>query len=169
MSQRKRLLAAKPDSVVNPKPFNDRIGIFYPLANGSDLFKSTYTTVDQVISNLKILFNTSKGERPFHPTFGSSLHDMLFEQITSEEDFQDKIRSSVQDAIEEWLPYLAITKLEVTIGNNYIDGIEDNDHAVTINLQLNIVGTNIYIPIRFFINETGNLRVVQLTGSDLHG
>jgi hypothetical protein len=67
---------------INPidlKP-NKAVGVMLPLG-GSPMFKSSYTTEQQAISNLKNLLLTTKGERPFQPLFGSDIYSLLFENI----------------------------------------------------------------------------------------
>jgi hypothetical protein len=52
------------------------------LTTGTSVFNSTYTTVDQVKSNMINFLLTNKGERMLNPSFGSNLQSQLFENIT---------------------------------------------------------------------------------------
>jgi len=54
------------------------------LTTGAPVFTSTYTTIDQVKSNMINFLLTNKGERVFNPGFGSNLQNQLFENITDE-------------------------------------------------------------------------------------
>lgn len=54
------------------------------LTTGTAVFTSTYTTIDQVKSNMINFLLTNKGERIFNPGFGSNLQNQLFENITDE-------------------------------------------------------------------------------------
>jgi uncharacterized protein len=56
------------------------IGISLPF-NGSTGFNSTYTTADQLKTNILSFLLTNRGERLFQPTFGASLRNFIFEQI----------------------------------------------------------------------------------------
>jgi phage baseplate assembly protein W len=58
------------------------IGISLPF-NGSTGFNSTYTTANQLKTNLLSFLLTNRGERLFHPTFGASLRNFIFEQISN--------------------------------------------------------------------------------------
>jgi hypothetical protein len=39
--------------------------------------------------------------------------------------------------------------------------VNDPSHAIGIKLELQIVGTNIYLPIQIFISDTGNLSIEE--------
>jgi uncharacterized protein len=56
------------------------IGISLPF-NGSTGFNSTYTTADQLKTNILSFLLTNRGERLFQPSFGASLRNFIFEQI----------------------------------------------------------------------------------------
>ena len=59
------------------------VGIMLPMTgDDGSLFKLSYTTQDQAISNLKNLLLTIRGERPMQPLFGTNIQKSLFEQIT---------------------------------------------------------------------------------------
>ena len=100
------------------------------------LCDQSYSTEDQLISNVKNLVLTRRGERIMQPMFGTTLQDALFEQNT--ELLTQTVRSSIEDAIKFWLPYVDITELTVTpviavLGNQ-------EDHGVTISLRIALNG-----------------------------
>jgi len=95
------------------------------------------------------------------PEFGTELRYILFENITDEGEFIDRIKGDIIGAITTWIPYVGITSLDVNI-NMADDGrVDDPSHAVGIFLELKITGTNIYLPIQIFISDTGNLRIQE--------
>ena len=65
-----------------PIDYNYRkaVGFALPM-DGNAVFRPTYTTRDQIKSNLINYMLTNKGERGFNPNFGSNLRALLFEQI----------------------------------------------------------------------------------------
>ena len=67
----------------NPIDIEQRVavGVSIPF-NVNDVFNKTYTTTDQIKSNIINYILTDKGERVFNPDFGSSLRRYVFENIT---------------------------------------------------------------------------------------
>ena len=61
------------------------IGIKLPMEMGVDgTFKRTKTALEQTKYNIINLLKTMKGERLGQPEFGSTLHEVLFEQMDDE-------------------------------------------------------------------------------------
>jgi phage baseplate assembly protein W len=73
------------------------IGISLPF-NGSIGFNSTYTTADQLKTNILSFLLTNRGERLFQPTFGASLRNFIFEQISNNtiEDLNEIFKSKIE-------------------------------------------------------------------------
>jgi phage baseplate assembly protein W len=156
--RRKTLISnVEPNSTVGALP----IGITLPFNNQHGIFNQSFTNRDQVLSNVKNLLLTAKGERYMLPEFGTEIQFVLFENITSEDEFSERIRSEISDAISTWLPYLTIQKLTVDINMSEDGRISDPTHAVGIRLDLLISGTNIYLPIQIFISDTGALTIQE--------
>jgi phage baseplate assembly protein W len=59
------------------------VGVSIPF-NGNAVFNSTYTTDNQIQSNLINFILTNKGERIQDPNFGTNLTNYIFESITSD-------------------------------------------------------------------------------------
>ena len=157
--RRKSIIINEPSSSINyyVKP----IGVTIPFNNPNGIFYQSYTNRVQVYSNVKNLLLTAKGERYMQPEFGTELRYILFENITDEGEFIDRIKGDIIEAITTWIPYVGITSLDVNI-NMADDGrVDDPSHAVGIFLELKITGTNIYLPIQIFISDTGNLRIQE--------
>ena len=94
------------------------IGISLPIQAGMNgYFNQTYTTLTQVGSNLINLLLTIPGERYMQPTFGSKLHEYIFEQF--DDYIEDGIIDSITRSIEEWLPYVQIHELTVIPDEDY--------------------------------------------------
>ena len=66
---------------VNPLDLQKNIAIGVSLPFNRP-FNSTYTTKDQIKSNLVNLLLTTRGERIMNPLFGTDLRNFLFEGIT---------------------------------------------------------------------------------------
>ena len=127
---------------VNPLDLqkNIAIGISLPF-NGPGVFKSTYTTKDQIKSNLVNLLLTDKGERVMNPNFGTNLKRFLFEGITDNnlETLKDNILNSI-------LSYIS----EITVTNIILVPNTDNNLVdLTIEYYLNISQTPDQVTVQF--------------------
>lgn len=139
-------------------PYNDRpdkaLGILLPFNKSSDgrsdsqnymsgslsggsVFKQSYTTEQQAVSNLKNLLLTRKGERFLQPNFGTNIQNVLFDQNT--EDTAITLRSTLETDIETWLPYITL---------NNIDILRDPDRyafLIRITFSVTNIGANLVI------------------------
>lgn len=137
------------------------IGVTIPFDNPNGVFYQSYTHRQQVYSNLKNLLLTQKGERYMQPEFGTGIRLVLFENISSEDDFIERLSGEITDAISSWLPYLSIDSLNVNLNMSEDGRVDDSSHAVSISLNVSVTGTNIYLPIQIFISDTGELTIEE--------
>ena len=112
-------------------PTNSNTGGTPPVSSGNSLFRLSYITKDQVISNVRNLILTNKGERPMNPEFGTDIYNLLFEQNTL--DLEPKIRESIQKAFDTYMPLAKIEFLEV----------DQKEHKIHIALGFSVVEYNI--------------------------
>jgi phage baseplate assembly protein W len=97
----------------NNKSISDyAIGLSLPLQMGTATFNQTYDNLEQLKSNVKNLLLTNRGERLGLPTFGCGLQSLLFEP--NDEELEDKIYNTIENAINFWLPQLLIDSIEIT-------------------------------------------------------
>jgi phage baseplate assembly protein W len=88
------------------------IGITLPIQLGSTgYFEQAFNVITQLKSNFINLILTKKGERLHQPTFGCNIHRFIFEHITPENN--ERIRLSIIDAVEEWMPFLELLRMDV--------------------------------------------------------
>ena len=89
---------------INPidLPQNDKVavGVTFPF-DGPAVFNSSYTTKEQVKSNLINLLLTTPGERLMNPTFGVGIRNLLFEQVIEKELIKNRIIDGAQLNIPE--------------------------------------------------------------------
>ena len=128
---------------------NKAIGVQLPLG-GSPLFKLSYTTEEQAISNLKNLLLTRKGERPFQPLFGSDIYSILFEQIS--ENINNELEDTLRDDIKFWLPYIVVDSIVVNAKNDY--------NRVNINLVVRVTENGANTNITVLVSEQGDISIV---------
>jgi phage baseplate assembly protein W len=127
---------------VNPLDLqkNIAIGVSLPF-NGPGVFNSTYTTKDQIKSNLVNLLLTDIGERVMNPNFGCNLKKFLFEGITDIN--SELIINSLIDSISVFVP-------QVTVRDIILDPNPDsNSINLTVNYILNISNTPDEVTVQF--------------------
>ena len=97
---------------INPidLPQNDKVAIGVTLPfDGYGVFNSSYTTKEQVKSNLINLLLTDPGERLFNPTFGIGIRSLLFEQKIDRETLHIRI----SDGAARYIPEIQITDVRI--------------------------------------------------------
>lgn len=119
---------------------NKAVGISLPF-NGGGIFNKTYSTQDQVKSNLINLLLTYNGERILNPKFGADLPRLLFEPITN--DLIKKIQDQIITNVNVYIPEIILTNIEVT------PDIDRNTLYVMVEYQLKISGNKDKIIIDF--------------------
>jgi len=132
---------------INPNDFQKdvAVGIKLPFGKVKGVFAQSYTTEEQVISNLKNLLLTRKGERPFQPLFGADVYTLMFEPIES--GLAGQMETSLAEDIEYWLPYIIISKINVEFqpDRNYV--------SISLKFKISEEGANQEIII--FIDSAG--------------
>ena len=131
--------------IENNNPFDTdyklAVGVSVPFVgstiSGSDaVFNSTYTTTDQIRSNLINFMLTNKGERPLNPNYGSDLRRYVFSNITEDSlgtniGIQD-LKNNLLSEVRTNFPEINVISLEIT------PSIDTN--TVNINLTYSFFG-----------------------------
>ena len=87
------------------------VGITMPYKRGSNgFFQQTNSDMIRALNNLKMLLMTAKGERPMMPTYGSDLHEVIFENNT-EGVPDDLLEDAVKDATDTWMKEVRIVSV----------------------------------------------------------
>jgi hypothetical protein len=125
---------------VNPLDLqkNIAIGVSLPF---SKPFTSTYTTKDQIKSNLVNLLLTEVGERVMNPNFGCDLRRFIFEGITEEN--MEVVAASLGNSISTFVPEITVTNIEVSPEQ------DNNTLNLTISYYLNISNTPDQVTVQF--------------------
>jgi phage baseplate assembly protein W len=120
--------------VQDTKKFEDHaIGISLPIQIGNTAFNQTFTTIEQAKSNIKNLLLTKKGERVMQPQFGSGLQELLFD--FNDDTLGDKIETTIETALANWLPYVTVQKIDVSKSN-----YDRDTNTVNISITFSILG-----------------------------
>jgi len=127
---------------VNPLDLqkNIAIGVALPF-NAPGVFKSTYTTKEQIKSNLVNLLLTDVGERVMNPTFGCNLRRFIFEGIT--ESNLSNLIISLSDSIRTFIPEITVTSIEVVPNTDY------NTIDLSVNYVLNVSNAPDQVTLQF--------------------
>ena len=127
---------------VNPLDLqkNIAIGVSLPF-NGSGVFKSTYTTKDQIKSNLVNLLLTDTGERIMNPNFGTNLKRFLFEGITDSS--LDLLKNNILISILNYISEITVTNITL------VPDTDNNLVSLTIDYYLNISQTPDQVTVQF--------------------
>jgi phage baseplate assembly protein W len=125
---------------VNPLDLQKNIAIGVSLPFNKP-FTSTYTTKDQIKSNLVNLLLTDIGERVMNPNFGCNLKRYLFENINDTN--AEKVKNAVLSSVGYYIPEITITSIAVTPNPDY------NSIDVSVNYVLDISQTPDEITVQF--------------------
>ncbi len=95
---------------VNPLDLqkNITIGVSLPF-NAAGVFNKTYSTKDQIKSNLINLLLTDPGERIMNPLFGAGLRRSLFENINDPN--SELIQDQIITAVNTFVPEVVLTEI----------------------------------------------------------
>jgi hypothetical protein len=89
------------------------LGIKLPYRKGpGGYFLQTHSDMERARNNLKMLLMTAKGERPLMPTYGSDLHELLFEPNVADH-MDDLFEDAVRETTTIWMPEVTITYVKV--------------------------------------------------------
>ena len=149
---------SEPGKFININPLdsdeNVAIGVTFPF-NGNAVFNSSYTTKEQVKSNLLNVLLTEPGERIFKPNFGVGLRNYLFENFTDIE----SLESRIQNQVDRYVPQAELLKADV------IKTLDSHELNVRIFYRTRIDGENNVIQVNFSQDNTSNINEPSLGGS----
>ena len=106
---------------------------------GSDsngIFASNFTTLTQAKDNLRNLILTRKGERLMQPEFGCDIWKLLFEPI-SPDIIEQRIESTILEAVSIWLPYLNIDEIVFDYDDNDID-----NNTISLDIKFSLISNS---------------------------
>lgn len=112
-------------------------------SDGGGVFVSSYTTLEQSVSNLKMLLLTRVGERLMQPEYGTPIQSTLFENMTGA--VLQRLQDGIESALEFWLPYIRVNTLDLF--ENRIDG------SILIRLSVNVTNVGANVVINLLANE----------------
>jgi phage baseplate assembly protein W len=100
--------------------YNDyAYGITLPIQIGNTAFNQSFTSFEQVKSNIKNVLLTKRLERVMNPDFGSGLQELLFEM--NDEILVSDVESVIRDAVSKWLPYVSVETVDVEVSDESKD------------------------------------------------
>ena len=118
------------------------IGVSIPF-NGPGVFNTTYTTQDQLKSNIINYLLTNVNERMMNPNFGGNLRGLLFEQITDGNLQEAKL--AIEQTLEREFKNVEIKELKL-LGS-------PDQNKIYFSIKYSIPNSNINDEISIFLNE----------------
>jgi phage baseplate assembly protein W len=103
------------------------IGVSIPF-NTPQVFTQTYTTQDQIKSNIINYILTDRGERVFNPTFGSNIRASLFENIT--QDLLQTLEVTLNEDLSTYFPNVNFSNITITP--------EYDENAISIKIEYSL-------------------------------
>jgi uncharacterized protein len=126
---------------------NVGIGVTLPLSRGNTgYFAQSFTSTEQVKSNLKNLLLTNRKERLMHPNFGVGLRELLFSQNTK--DLETRIENEIETSVKYWLPFISIQDMVIEQKPENIDA-----NIFSVSLTFSIAGQPTYETIEFNVTQ----------------
>lgn len=125
---------------------------FPPTFNESSQAVEIASYEDDIRQSLSILLSTKPGERIMHPTFGCSLHTMLFEAIS--ESTVTEIIDLVERAVLFFESRITLNQVTVNV-DDYYDGRID----IVLEYTIRSINTRSNMVYPFYFSEGTNLAV----------
>ena len=119
-------------------------------SDGGGVFVSSYSTLEQSVSNLKMLLLTRLGERIMQPGFGTTIQSTLFENLGS--GTRQALDDSITGALERWLPYMILEELDIF--ENRVQG----NLLIRMSINVTNVGANVVINM---LTDEDNITIVE--------
>jgi uncharacterized protein len=118
------------------------IGISLPF-NGTTSFNSTYTTTDQLRTNILSFLLTNKGERLYRPNFGANLRSLIFEQ---QNNFTlDQLNSIITSQVETQFPGVSVLNVDVDS--------QPDLNTINVSVSYGVTNTNIQDQLTLAFND----------------
>lgn len=106
------------------------VGVALPF-DAPGVFRTVYTTKEQLKYNIINFLLTNKRERIFNPNFGADIRSKLFEQITPET--LDELDTLIRTGVQQYFPNVVISDL--SFGGN------PDENLLTIQFSYTISNT----------------------------
>ena len=117
---------------VEDKDTRVSVGLALPIGrqpNGDGYFATTKTTMESVITDIKTLLMTQRGERVMQPLLGMNIRRFLFEQIT--ENTVIEIENDIVETFSTWLPFVELNDINIDTG-------DQDRNKIKIDIKFNI-------------------------------
>ena len=106
------------------------IGVALPF-NAPGVFKTVYTTKEQIKYNIINFLLTDRRERIFNPSFGANIRASLFQQLS--EETLDDLDNTIRTGLAEYFPNITVTNLTF--------GVKPDENLLTIQFSYSINNT----------------------------
>ncbi len=125
---------------INPRK---AVGVSIPFS-AQGVFTSTYTTADQLNSNLLNYFMTDPTERYMNVNFGFGIRRVLFEQMTDATTGQ--LKSRIESDLKVFFPNVQVVDLKITPADY-------SPNTLVIFLKYQVASTGIQDTLNFTVTQ----------------
>ena len=113
------------------------LGLTLPVKLGNNgYFQVAWDVPTQTKSNLINLILTKKGERVMQPEFGCDIHNIIFEQVSS--DIEANVKGTIEEAVAVWMPFVSIEGVEIQKNEDF----NRVNVSITYSIKLGITVTD---------------------------
>lgn len=110
------------------------INIKFPLEDDKEknnLFLLNYVTKNALVSDLKLLLYTKKGQRYYMPDYGTNLEKFIFEP--EDQTTEDQIIADLRQSVRDYMPEITINTVNFyTNENEGYSELKDNELRVLV-------------------------------------
>lgn len=118
------------------------IGVAIPF-NAPGVFTTTYSTSDQLKSNILNFLLTNQGERIMNPNYGGNLRRFLFEQIT--QGSLEDAKNNIEQTIKTEFPSVEVKELKL-LG-------KPDENLISFSIKYSVPNTNINDELNVSLSE----------------
>lgn len=89
---------------------------FPPTFDHADYSVSMVSGPNNINQSIRQILDTRLGDRSALPTFGSKLHQFMFQTV--DQTLQNELRNTIRSSLIQWEPRIDVNQVEVSVSND---------------------------------------------------